>query len=459
VDLDGFKEEMEKQRQRARAGAKSRTQTLGERPLSVGLQPTRFVGYQRLKQESIILSFLVDGKATDRIEVGQEASVVLETTPFYGEMGGQVGDNGEIRGASGRFLVANTSRLAPDVIVHQGLVTEGSMTVGDEVEAIVDEERRLDIARNHTATHLLQHALRKVLGEHVQQRGSLVAPDRLRFDFSHLIAVTREELRQVEHIVNERIRQNLMIYDEEVPYKKAIEGGAIALFDEKYGDMVRVERIGEPAISTELCGGTHVIYTGEIGYFHIINESSIGTGLRRIEAVTGRGAEAFFEQRLSELREIAEQLGAEVDTVVDKARSLTTELKNERRHRLALERDLARKTAESLLGQVEVINGVNVLLAKVPSSRIEALREMSDLLREQLKSGIIVLGSIYEDKPVFLAAVTPDLTSKGYDAGKIVKKVAAVTGGGGGGKATLAQAGGKHKDKIDEALRLVKSLV
>jgi len=461
VDLDGFEQEMERQRERARAAQKFEVtlkETVGAHA-QLNVKTTPFVGYQNLKQKSVIVSLLIDGKSAEKIEEGQEASLILETTPFYGEMGGQVGDAGEICGASGRFLVTDTARVPPDIVVHQGRVTEGSMTVGDEVEAVVDEERRLDIARNHTATHLLQFALRQVLGEHVQQRGSLVAPDRLRFDFSHLTAMTREELQEVQHVVNEKIRQNLTAYDEEVPYKKAIEEGAIALFDEKYGDVVRVEKIGEPAISAELCGGTHVASTGEIGFFHIIGESSIGAGLRRIEAVTGRGAEAFIDKHLSDLQKTAEYLDTELSDVLDKAHSLTTELKNERRQRLALERELSRKIAESLLSQVEVVNGVTVLSAKVPSSRLESLREMSDLLREQLKSGIIVLGSVYEDKPVFLAAVTPDLVARGYDAGKIVKQVAEVTGGGGGGKARLAQAGGKHKEKLDEALRLVKSLI
>ncbi len=310
---------------------------------------------------------------------------------------------------------------------------------------MVDEERRLDIARNHTATHLLQSALRQVLGEHVQQRGSLVAPERLRFDFSHLTAVTKEELQKINQIVNDKVRRNLRVSAEDVPYKKAIDEGAIALFDEKYGDKVRVVRVGEPRVSAELCGGTHVAATGEIGLFHIISESSIGAGLRRIEAVTGRGAEAYFNERLSDLQKIAQNLDAERDKLGKQV--------------LALERELARLRAESLLAQAEVIKGVTVLVAKVPSSRLEILREMSDFIREKLGSAVVVLGTVYEDKPAFLAAVTPDLVAKGYNAGEIVKQVAAVTGGGGGGKPNLAQAGGKDKKKLDEALKLVKSLI
>jgi alanyl-tRNA synthetase len=461
IDREGFEKEMEKQRERAKAAHKFEVTARGTAGTyeQFNSEATPFVGYQNLKHKSAIISLLVDNKPTDTIQVGQEASLVLKDTPFYGEMGGQVGDTGEINSPSGRFAVSNTIRTPPDIIVHQGHVTEGSLSIGDDVEAVVDVERRLDIARNHTATHLLQFALRQVFGEHVQQRGSLVAPDRFRFDFSHLTAMTPEEIREVQRIVNEKIRQNLKVYDEEIPYKQAIGEGAIALFDEKYGDTVRVLKIGEPFISAELCGGTHVTATGEIGFFQIIGESSIGTGLRRIEAVTGRGAEAIIHQRFSDLQSLAEYLDTELDSVPDKAYSLATELDKERKRALALERELSKKTAESLLNQAEVVNGVKVLTARVPTSRPQVLREMSDLLRERLGSGVVVLGTVYESKPAFIAAVTPDLVAKGYNASEIVKQVAKITGGGGGGKATLAQAGGKDKNKLDEALRLVRSLI
>ncbi len=461
VDLEGFEREMGKQRERAKAAHKfevSLTAGIGLHA-QLNTEKTQFVGYHSLKHKSVISSLVAGNKSTNTIKKGQEAFVILEKTPFYGEMGGQVGDTGEISSATGRFSVTNTVRVPPDIIVHQGRVTEGSLAVGDEVEAEVDRERRLDIARNHTATHLLQLALRQVLDEHVQQRGSLVAPDRFRFDFSHLTAVTKEELQETQHIVNDRIRQNLAVYSEDIPSKKAIDEGAIALFDEKYGDVVRVVKIGEPVISAELCGGTHVASTGEIGFFQIISESSIGAGLRRIEAVTGREAEAFIDKHFSSLEKIAQSLGTSPDEAQDKASGLITELDKERRQRQALERELSKKIAESLLSQAEVTKGIKVLAVRVPPLRMPALREMCDLLREQLKSAVIVLGTVYEDKPAFLAAVTPDLVARGYNAGEIVKQVARVTGGSGGGKARLAQAGGKYKDKIDEALRLVKSLI
>jgi len=449
VDLKGFEKEMAGQKEKGRkvqvigpVGGVSVKATVVTPEIR---KSTLFVGHDNLSCESKIISLSIDNKSVKTIKEGQEANLILEATPFYGEMGGQVGDTGEIVGPSGMFLVTNAVNVPPDVIVHQGKVAKGSLSVGDGVEAIVDIERRGDIARNHTATHLLQLALRQVLGEHVQQRGSLVAPDRLRFDFSHLKALTEKQIAEVNRIVNEKIRQNLKVYDEDMAYKEAIAAGAIALFDEKYGDVVRVLKIGEPFVSAELCGGTHVSATGEIGLFHIISESSIGAGLRRIEAVTGRGAEEYMSQRLVDSHKAAENLEAELD--------------RERKKTLALERELARKTAESLLTQAETIKGINVLAARIPSARIEIVREMSDIIRDKLKSAVVVLGTIYQDKPAFIAAVTPDLVKKGYDAGKIVKQVAGVTGGGGGGKPGLAQAGGKDKKKLDEALKSVKGLI
>ena len=445
VDLEGFERAMEGQKEKARASHGFKVKAItGKADLSI--TDVNFVGYNSLKHRSVISGLVVDNPV-NTISEGQKAGIILSETPFYGEMGGQVGDTGEIRGPKGRFLVTNTirSQAQPEIIVHQGRVVSGSFTVGDEVEANVDKERRLDIACNHTATHLLQSALRQVLGRHVEQRGSLVAPERFRFDFSHLTALTREQIARVNRIVNEMVRQNLKVSAEDMPYKKAIDEGAIALFDEKYGDKVRVIKIGEPAVSAELCGGTHVAATGEIGLFYIISESSIGAGLRRIEAVTGRGAEAYLNERLADLQKNADNLEAELD--------------NMRKQVLSLERELARLRAESLLAQAEVIKGVRVLIARVPSSRLEILREMSDFIRDKLKSAVVVLGTVYEDKPTFLAAVTQDLVAKGYNAGEIVKQVAQVTGGGGGGKPDMAQAGGKQKDKLDEALKLVKGLI
>jgi len=459
VDMAGFEREMEKQRERARASHKFdvAVEIGGKNKLDV--KGTEFVGYTCLEQKSKILKFLIDSKVVNTVETGQAASLVLDTSPFYGEMGGQVGDTGEITGPHGRFAVTDTVRLPPDITIHQGKVVEGSFNTGEEVTAAVDIERRRDIQRNHTATHLLQAALRQVLGEHIQQRGSYVASDRLRFDFSHLAAMTREEIKAVQRIVNDKIRQNLKVYDEQTAYKKAVEAGAIALFDEKYGDIVRVMRIGEPAVSTELCGGTHVAYTGEIGYFYILSEGSIGAGLRRIEAVTGREAEAFLDKSLTSLDRTAQLLEASPDNVQEKLTTLLNELDTQKRHSLSLERELAKKEAESLLEKVEVVNGVNVLSTRVSYSDMQIMREMADYIKNRLNSVIIILGAIKDDGAVFVASVTPDLIEKGYSAKDIINSISKVTRGGGGGRVDFAQAGGKDKSKLDEALRLVKNII
>jgi alanyl-tRNA synthetase len=298
-----------------------------------------------------------------------------------------------------------------------------------------------------------------VLGQHVQQRGSMVGPYDFRFDFSHLTAMTAAELQQVQHMVNEKIRENLTVRAEQMSYKEATADGAMALFDEKYGDIVRVIKIGNPVVSAELCGGTHVSSTGQIGFFQIMAESSIGSGLRRIEGVTGRGAEVFVEKNYASLDKIAQTLGTSPAGALDKVAALLAELDEERKKRLAIEKDISRKSAEDLSCQAEIINGIKVLAARVPAVRADSLREMSDVLKSKLGSGIIVLGTVYEERPSFVAVVTPDLVQKGYSAGDIVKKVAQMTGGGGGGKAGMAQAGGKDAAKIDEALKLVRTLI
>jgi alanyl-tRNA synthetase len=459
VDMDGFEQEMEKQRERARASHRFDNAAAGAGITGLDVGSTDFVGYHTLKKQANIAGLVIDGAEANKIETGQGAGVILDATPFYAEMGGQLGDTGEIIGRNGRFAVDDTVHLNDDVILHRGKVVEGTLSVSDAVEAVVDVDRRRDIARNHTATHLLHLALRQVLGEHVQQRGSLVAPERLRFDFSSLSAVKPEELREIQRIVNESIRRNLKVYDEESSYQEAVGAGVIALFDEKYGDVVRVLKIGEPVVSAELCGGTHVAATGELGYFQIVSEGSIGAGLRRIEAVTGRGAEEMLERHLASLDGIADLLQSDVGDVAEKVSGLSAELEKERKRALALEKELSRKEADALLEKAESVNGVSVLAAKVSTGNQEVLREMADFIRDRLKSVIIVLGAVSGDRPLFISSVTPDLVEKGYSAGDIVKKVAAVAGGGGGGKAAFAQGSGKDKARLDEALALVKTLM
>jgi len=478
VDLEGFEAEMEKQRERARAGHKFRQDVVIDVPTAKGKgkafaptvkiipQLTSFVGYDKLKASSRV-NYILDqesGRSIESANKGQKIAIVLEETPFYGDMGGQVGDTGRITADSGQIDVTNTvwspyGSLAEGAIVHLGQVVKGTISVGDAVEAKVDADRRLDIARNHTATHLLQAALRQVLGSHVSQRGSQVHPEGFRFDFSHLTAINKRQLNDIRHIVNERIRENLPVRSKVIPYKQAVDEGAIALFEEKYGETVRVMEIGEPPISAELCGGTHVKSTGEIGFFMITGESSIGTGLRRIEAITGRKAEEFLLECLLTLENVAEELRSSPSEISDKVKALITELAAEHKRSTSLEKELSQYTVESLLGKTEKVNGITVLAARVSSTSLPTLREMGDLLRDRLKSAVIVLGTIHDGKPGFVAMVTPDLVNRGLHAGDIVKQIAAVTGGSGGGKADMAQAGGKDKNKLDEALELVKHLV
>jgi len=463
IDWEGFQAEMEKQRERARATQKvSVGGTLDLRGDLKAKRPpkqTRFVGYQKYSSRSKVRDLITNKSSVRSVAEGSEVDVILDKTPFYGEMGGQVGDSGEINSQKGKVVIINTIRTPSDVIIHKGKVVKGSISVGDEVEARVDSTRRLDIARNHTATHLLQAALRQIVDRRIEQKGSLVEPERFRFDFSHLAPVTEGQLKEIQRQVNEWIRQNLKAEAKVLPYKQAIAEGAIALFEEKYGEEVRMLEIGEPAISKELCGGTHVRSTGGIGIFLITSESSIGTGLHRIEAVTGRKAEALIESRVAALQSVAKEVESSLEEVPGKVKTLIGELEAERKRVFSLERELSHRIAEDLPGQAEQVSGVTVLAAKVPALTMPILREMGDILRDRLKSAIVVLATVYNDKPNFLTMVTPDLIARGFHAGDIISQVAKVTGGGGGGKAAMAQAGGKDAARIDEALKLVKNVV
>lgn len=458
VDMKAFEAERDKQRERARSSQKFVTAEGAGVSRALDIKATDFTGYTTLNQDTTILGILVKDKTANETGLDQEAGIILESSPFYGEMGGQVGDTGEIRSGRGRFVVTDTVRLQ-DKIVHRGKVVEGVMGVGDSVVAEVDAERRVDVARNHTATHLLHMALRNVLGEHVEQSGSLVAPNRFTFDFSHLTVLTPEELKQVQRLVNKAVRHNLNVTAQEMPYKEAIKEGVIALFGEKYGEKVRVLRIGQPPVSAELCGGTHVSATGEIGFLYITSEHSVGAGLRRIEGVTGRYAEALVEKLAADLQTVAKSVGASTENVTEKVTGAVAACDNERRRAESYEKELAKLETDFLVDKVEIIDGIKTVVARVSSRHTDVLRNMCDMLRKRLASGVIVLGALHEDRPVFVAAVTNDLVAEGLDAGKIVREVAKVTGGGGGGKPTLAQGSGKDKSQLDAALSLVLKLV
>ncbi|MGC9335592.1 MAG: DHHA1 domain-containing protein, partial [Anaerolineae bacterium] len=337
----------------------------------------------------------------------------------------------------------------------------GRPQVDDPVWALVDAARRMDVARNHTATHLLHSELRYILGEHVQQAGSLVAPDRLRFDFTHGAMLTQDEIDAVEQSVNDAILANYPLVAAETSYQQALADGAMALFGEKYGDEVRVIRIGVPdePFSQELCGGTHVRQTGEIGLFRIVSESSVGAGVRRIEAVTGRAAQQLVQRRLGVLDAAATHLGTQPEEVDRAILRLMGELHDREKEVAHLRRQLARLEFQNLVQRVQDVDGVQVVAERVEASDVETLREMTDWLRTQLGSAVIVLGTVIDNRPNFVAAITPDLVERGLKAGSLIKEVARVVGGGGGGRPTLAQAGGRDPDRLGEALDLVPRVV
>jgi len=456
VDVQGFETEMEAQRARARTGHRFSVARTAEMPVAVDVQ---FTGHEATSSQSKVMDLRVAGEPREVASQGDRVDIILDITPFYGEMGGQIGDSGEVTGERGKAAIADTVRTYSDVTVHRGIIVEGGISVGDSVVARVDVARRLDIARNHTATHLLQAALREILGSHVYQRGSSVEPGRLRFDFSHLAPIGKEQLDRIQGWVNEKIREDLPVGARHVPYQDAIAQGAIALFEEKYGGMVRVLAIGEPPVSKELCGGTHVKSTGQIGIFLITGESSIGTGLHRLEAVTGRAAEWLIAQRFSSLEMAAKELECLPEEVSNKAKILTTQFGMEHKRSLSLERELSRGITDSLASQTKKIDGVTVVTAEVASLTMPVLRELGDTLRDRLGSAVVVLATVYDGKPSFLAAVTPDLVAKGFHAGRIVAQVAEAAGGGGGGKAGMAQAGGKDARKMKQALDLVQDII
>ena len=436
---------------------------------ALGVGATRFVGYEQLTQESVVVGLLApDGEVLDEAQASQEVEVVLRETTFYAEGGGQVGDAGVIEGPQGRIEVSDTHSPIPDLIVHRGRVVEGVIALGDAVTARVDEERRLDAARNHTSTHLVHAALRKVLGPHVRQAGSLVAPDRLRFDFTHIQALTPQELREVERLVNQEVRGDTPVQVRESAYTEALKEGALAFFGDKYGERVRVVEMGcdgdevapaEVCFSKEVCGGTHLGRTGEVGLFLITSEGSIGSGLRRIEALTGRGAEQATRGSLESLESLGRTLETSPGDLQNRVQGLLDELEQEQKRIAALERELALREAEGLLAKVVEVDGLRVLSARVTAASADTLREVGDYLKNKMGSGVVVLGAVLNDRPTLIAMITPDLVQKGLDARAVVKEAAQVIEGGGGGRPEMAQAGGRRAEKLEEALALVPSLL
>ena len=461
VDLAGFEREMDAQRERARATAQfggDRAKIRVYESLAVG--GTRFLGYESLTASSVVVGLISDGQAASQVSEGQDAEIVLVETPFYPEGGGQVGDAGELVGPEGVIEVHDTQMVMPELVVHFGKVTRGQVAMGHHVEAYVDPIRRADTARNHTATHLLHAALRQTLGAHVRQAGSLVAPDRLRFDFSHVQPMTEDEIWQVQLLVNEKIRQNAKLLKSEDSYTTAVRRGALAFFGDKYGDTVRLIEIANGStFSFEVCGGTHVDRTGEISAVYILGESSIGAGMRRLEAVSGRGAERLVWERFTREERLSRSLQTTPSELENRVRSLLDELDDLRREKESAERKFSLQAAEGLLASKLEVNGVTVLATRASASNVDALREVGDWLRDKLGSGVVVLGSVFDGRPVLVAMVTPDLVARGLDASEIAKGAGKAIEGGGGGRPDVAQAGGRRPEKLDEALSLVPELV
>ena len=462
VDMEGFEREMAAQRERSRAGAQFGEDRVKIRVYeSLGIGGTAFLGYETLRASSVVVGLIAGDEAVDEVSEGQEVEVALVQTPFYAEGGGQVGDAGEISGGGGRIIVHDTQEVMPGLIIHLGRVDQGTVSMGETVDAFVDPIRRDDTARNHTATHMLHAALRQVLGPHVRQAGSLVAPDRLRFDFTHVQQVTDEEMWQVQLLVNEKVRQNARVLKDEDTYQEAIRRGALAFFGDRYDERVRLVEIANgDTFSFEVCGGTHVGRTGEVGAVYVLGESSIGAGMRRIEAISGRAAERLVWERFNRDKRVGAMLLSTVEFIEDRVQRLLDERDELQRSNEALQRRLSLQSADGLLDSTQDVDGVAVLAARVAVSNADSLREMGDYLRDKLGSGVVVLGSVINDRPMLVAMVTSDLIeAKGLNAVDIARGAAKAVGGGGGGRPEVAQAGGRDASKLDDALALAPGLV
>jgi alanyl-tRNA synthetase len=450
--MAGFEAAMEAQRERARAASKFAA--------AAGLEyaggRTEFHGYDTLSLKGRVVALYKEGTQVPLLNAGESGVVVLDKTPFYAESGGQVGDRGELAGPAGTFAVQDTQKVQAEVFGHHGMQKTGVLREGDEVGAQVDAVMRRRAMWNHSATHLMHAALRRVLGSHVQQKGSLVDANRTRFDFSHHAPMTEAEIREVERQVNDAIRRNLEVSARVMKYDDAIKAGALAFFGDKYGDEVRVLGMGD--VSTELCGGTHVKRTGDIGLFKIVSESGVAAGVRRVEAMTGEGALAWVQEQEAKLHEAAAALKAPVGEVTAKIAQVLENVKLLERELAKVKSKLASSQGEDLAAQAVDVKGAKVLAASLEGADARTLRETVDKLKDQLKSAAIVLGAVADGKVSLIAGVTQDLTAK-VKAGELVNFVAQQVGGKGGGRPDMAQAGGTEPAKLPAALQSVKAWV
>ena len=466
VDMEGFEREMDARKEQSRSsGSFSGSMEIQTSYSDLGLSSSEFVGYELTKQESKIVAILSGGVSVDHATQGQQVEIVISQSPFYAEGGGQLGDRGLISGPNGVVAVEDTQSPVARLIVQRGTVKQGEISVGDVVTASVEVARRLDSSRNHSGTHILHAALRSVLGAHVRQAGSFVAPERLRFDFSHVSALTRDELLSIQSLANDKVRGNLTVSSHETSYSEAVREGALAFFGDRYGDVVRVVTMApaphsmEDAFSVEVCGGTHVSATGQVGTLAVLGESSIGGGMRRIEAVTGRAAEELFVQQSDHLEAISQKLQTPVADLEARLDSFIQENEDLRKQLEGFQKISLRGEAEELLSQIQEVDGVKVVAGRTSAGGPDGMREMADFLRDKLGSVVVALAAVVEGSPILITMVTPDLVERGLHAGNIARDTAKVMGGGGGGRPEMAQAGGKQPEKVDEALNGVPSLV
>jgi len=458
INKNEFVSIMEEHRKMARE-ARNKTGSSGwkDEQFNIETSKTKFTGYTDVSNESEIISIVVEGAEVDSIKEGQIGSIILDKTPFYAEGGGQIGDTGSIISESAEIHVMNTRRYNKDIFIHEVNVINGEVSVGEKITSIIDIKRRNNIAKNHTCTHLLHRVLRDLFGEHVNQAGSYVSEDRLRFDYTHFETVDKDIIKEIEKRVNEAIQADYKVSFDFLSLDDARKTGATALFDEKYGDTVRVVSIDN--FSKEFCGGTHIDETSKIGMFKIISEGSIASGVRRIEAVTGKAAYEY----LLELDNLAEELSSLMKSTKDELLSKITNLKKESKEKdkeiQKLNNEMLKNSMDKILEQYEEVNGIKLFALKMKDKDANALREVADKIKDKNNSCIILLASELNDKVLFVSYVTKDLIQKGFHAGNLVKEAASIAGGGGGGRPDFAQAGGKDQSKINEAIDAVKKII
>ena len=459
VDKDGFENELKKQRIQARTSSQMTGQVFDTGPLSKIKdisKGTEFLGYKECACEAKVIALIQGDQLVDAATAGNEIAVVLDRTPFYGESGGQIGDTGVLESNGSQVRIADTKKNN-DFILHMGKVTKGDIRKGSLVHAKIDLQRRNSIRRNHSATHILHYVLRKVIGQHAEQSGSLVAPDRLRFDFHHFSALTKEEIVRIEDMVNEIILENVPVAVKELSIQEARNAGAIALFGEKYGELVRMASVGD--FSKELCGGTHVNYSGEIGLLRIIGESSVAAGIRRIEAMTGMAALNRDREKESLLQEVCGILNTSEEKLILKAQDLLSELKNLHKEVHKVKQKEISGKVESFVENAKEVSGIKIIARKVEDATADDLRKTADMLMKSTKEAAIILGTAQNGRVTIIAALSPSLVKCGLHAGNISKEVAKVVGGGGGGRPEMAQAGGQWAEKLDEALSFATELL